>query len=217
MLMISPDLFYERELKGKSSSQILSKIRGLKNVIGELKNIIEKPLSFYNIDNNSIHAELTFYKMYLEKAKEALHEVGVEYQPSKAEKRALKIDERISYLSELVYSIGGFFEGYTTFTIRFCEEYMEVKKEVSYDENSVEVKKVSYPKSKEAFLNELRDIHFGEWKSRYDDFNVLDGTQWILKMYFSKNYRKLSFSGSNSYPYNFNEFCDLIIKNISEK
>lgn len=36
-MMISPEMYYEMELKGKSADEIQSKIRGLKNKIGRLK------------------------------------------------------------------------------------------------------------------------------------------------------------------------------------
>lgn len=40
-MMISPEMFYEIELKGKSADEIQAKIRGLKNKMGRLKSDIE--------------------------------------------------------------------------------------------------------------------------------------------------------------------------------
>lgn len=40
-MMISPEMFYEMELKGKSAEAIQAKIRGLKNKMGRLKSDIE--------------------------------------------------------------------------------------------------------------------------------------------------------------------------------
>ena len=42
-MMISPEGYYEMNLKGKSEKEIRSAIRGLKNEIGHLKNIMEHP------------------------------------------------------------------------------------------------------------------------------------------------------------------------------
>ena len=42
-MMISPEYYYEEYLKGKNEKQILSAIRGLKNHIGYLKNVMENP------------------------------------------------------------------------------------------------------------------------------------------------------------------------------
>lgn len=42
-MMISPESYYEMNLKGKTAEQIMSAIRGLKNEIGHLKNVMEHP------------------------------------------------------------------------------------------------------------------------------------------------------------------------------
>ena len=42
-MMISPETYYEMNLKGKTAEQIMSAIRGLKNEIGHLKNLMEHP------------------------------------------------------------------------------------------------------------------------------------------------------------------------------
>ncbi len=42
-MMISPEVYYEEQLKGKTKEQIISAIRGLKQEIGRLKNIMESP------------------------------------------------------------------------------------------------------------------------------------------------------------------------------
>ena len=47
-------------------------------------------------------------------------------------------------------------------------------------------------------------IRIHEWKRRYKDPDILDGTQWSL-MVFMKDEREACISGSNSYPPNFNE------------
>ena len=44
-MMLSPESYYELHLKGMSEKEILSVIRGLKNQIGHLKNIMEHPQS----------------------------------------------------------------------------------------------------------------------------------------------------------------------------
>ncbi|MEB3429252.1 hypothetical protein VLK81_04330 [Citroniella saccharovorans] len=127
-----------------------------------------------------------------------------------AAQRAAKIDDSIPYLSNLVFSIGGYFDGHVTTTITFYDECMKVKKEHPYDKESVEEQTVDYPDSKESFMQALQDLHFGKWKSRYDNPEVQDGTQWSLELHFSNGQRTVSFSGSNAYPDNFDDFCSLI-------
>lgn len=217
-MMISPELFYDQELKGKSLSQILSKIRGLKNEIGRLKNLIESP--DYNgliVGYPTLHTQLGCNQLYLEKAKEALSEAGGTYHPSKAEQRAAKIDGSIPYLSNLVFSIGGYFDGHVTTTIAFYDECMKVNKEHLYELESDEEQTVDYPDNKESFMQALQDLHFGEWKSQYVNLGVLDGTQWSLELHFSNGQRTVSFSGSNAYPYNFDDFCSLIGERSDEE
>ena len=42
-MMISPEVYYEEQLKGKTKEQIMRFIRGLKQEIGHLKNMMESP------------------------------------------------------------------------------------------------------------------------------------------------------------------------------
>lgn len=216
-MMISPEVFYEIELKGKSSSQILSQIRALKKEIRRLQDLIESPdYNTHVIANPTPRTQILCNRLYLEKAKEALAESGGTYQPSKAEQRAMSIDNSIPYLTKLVLSFGGYLYGHTTIMIAFAEECMKVTKEKRFEMNPHETKNVAYPENKGRYLERLQDIYFGEWKSMYEDIEGLDGTQWELNLYFSNGHEKVSFFGSNAYPYNFDEFCSLIDENIDE-
>ena len=42
-MLISPECYYENNLKGKSKEEIMTSIRGLKQKIGSLKNEMENP------------------------------------------------------------------------------------------------------------------------------------------------------------------------------
>ena len=42
-MMISPEWYYEENLKGKTAKEIMTAIRGLKKQIGHLKNVMEHP------------------------------------------------------------------------------------------------------------------------------------------------------------------------------
>ena len=61
------------------------------------------------------------------------------------------------------------------------------------------------------FLRKLWDIHMGEWKKEYINPDVLDGTQWSVEIRYNDG-KECHFSGSNMYPYNFNEFLELMRK-----
>ncbi len=53
----------------------------------------------------------------------------------------------------------------------------------------------------------LDDIKIWEWKKEYIDPNILDGTQWEIKI--SNSYKKIKSYGSNKFP-NKKKFNDLI-------
>lgn len=85
-MMISPESYYETKIKGKSEKEIRSTIRGLKNEIGHLKNIIEHPeYSSKPLNHPSEDVRIWFDKMYLGQAKKALLEMGATYVPSQEE------------------------------------------------------------------------------------------------------------------------------------
>ena len=71
-----------------------------------------------------------------------------------------------------------------------------------------------YPCTKEEFLDGLRELHIGEWRSKYDlrrfGCMVLDGTQWELEIYFSNGHKPVKIYGDNAYPYNFDRFQELL-------
>ena len=117
-MMISPETYYEMNLKGKTADQIKSAIRGLKNEIGRLKNVMEHPdYGSEPVMCPSESTRLWCTREYFERAKVALAEVGGEYKPSQAELKALEFDNNFSAISEIVFTIGGYFGGYETRTI----------------------------------------------------------------------------------------------------
>ncbi|QNN61807.1 hypothetical protein H9L01_03610 [Erysipelothrix inopinata] len=65
-----------------------------------------------------------------------------------------------------------------------------------------------------AFLDELKEIKIGEWRNSYTTerfgYTIYDGTQWELEIYYCNAKGPIRFSGSNSYPYNFNKFLELL-------
>lgn len=82
-MMISSENCYEEYLREKDAKLIISIIRGLKNEMGRLKNIMEYPN--YGIESKVCPSEsvrLSCTREYLECAKQALVEVGGTYTPS---------------------------------------------------------------------------------------------------------------------------------------
>ena len=83
-MMISPDTYYEYNLKVKNLNQVMTAIRGLKKEIGRLKNCLERTFNdFPKIDiytlNPSLETQLYWTREYLKIAKKTFTELGGEY------------------------------------------------------------------------------------------------------------------------------------------
>ena len=212
-MMISPGVYYEEYLKGKNAEQIMTVIRSLKREISRLKNIIEHP-EYQCMMDPSEAVRISCNRYYLEQAKQALNKVGGIYVPTKAELKAQQFDANIPYISKIEFSVGGFFNGYEkrTYTIEGdnVNTYIEhslVLKPSNFDDNEIE--KID----KTDFLESLADLHIGEWQRSYSPrrfgYEVLDGTQWHLYVYFSNGHRTVKIEGSNAFPYNFDRLTEL--------
>ena len=213
-MMISPETYYEENLKGKTATQILFAIRGLKQEISRLKNNIENPNYLYRMDPSE-DVRLSCTRTYLEKAKQALVEASGTYVPSKAELKAEDFNANIPFISKVEFCIGGFFGGFETrtYTIEGDNIYMDDEHSLIFkpsDLGDVEIEEMD----KDSFLKGLADLHIGEWRRNYDSSRwgdtVLDGTQWHLYIYYSNGRRPVKIEGSNDYPYNFDKLQELL-------
>lgn len=149
--------------------------------------------------------------MYLDRAKQALVDVGGTYVPSKAEQKVELFDARIPAISKVIFGIGGFFGGYETCTITVDEIHIHFDVEHSLIlKPSNLLDGLDYPCDKDEFLDGLREIHIGEWRTNYMNPYVLDGTQWELTIEFSDGHKPFKSGGSNAYPYNFNALQELL-------
>ena len=214
-MMISPEGYYEMNIKGKSEKEILSAIRGLKTEIGHLKNTMEHPeYGSTPLVHPTESVRIWCTRLYLERAKQALLEIGVTYAPSQAEQKAQLFQSNIDYIKRIRFEIGGFFEGFEIYTVTVDEDH------IHYDaEHSLMLKPfnlpdtIDYPMSKAAFLDGLRDLYIGEWRHNYNPerfgYMVLDGTQWSLEIEYTNGVKTAHYYGNNSYPYNFDKFKEL--------
>ena len=123
-MMISPEGYYEMNLKGKSPSQIVTCIRGLKKEIGHCKNVLENPDDFS--EENSIFprpdTRLCCTRLYLDRAIQALKDMGVDYTPTKKEITIEQFENDLKHLYRFSFNIGGFFGGYQTYTITLKDD-----------------------------------------------------------------------------------------------
>lgn len=209
--MISPESYYDEFLKAKNAKQILTAIRGLKQEMGRLRNTMEQP-DYDSIDTicPSASTRLWCTRLYLDRAKQALIAAGGLYSPSKAEQKAELFDASIPAIRKVVFRVGGFFDGYETRTITLDEEHLHCDVEHSLIQKPSNLSDgLDYPCDKEEFLDGLRNLHIGEWRTDYMNPNILDGTQWELEIVFSDGHKPFKTGGSNAYPYNFGELQEL--------
>ena len=212
-MMIDPSTYGEMYLKGKNAAQLVTEIRRWKREIGWLKNIAENPDDRCKV-NPSEEVRISCIRKYIAVAKKALAEAGGTYTPSRAERKDEEVNANLPHLLRLELSIGGYFGGFETRTFTVCGD--TVKGDITHSM----IQKPSYlydPDDeicKEDFLEGLIDLHIGEWRRCYDPrrfgYEVMDGTQWQLDLYFSNGYRHIKIHGSNSYPYNFDKLLALL-------
>lgn len=142
-------------------------------------------------------------RLYLQKAIEALEELGVKYIPSYEEKKAAEFNENIENIIQFSLNIGGYFIGFRTYTIDISSSKAILS--VKHFKNVKE-----YPINKNIFLRDLKDIYMGEWKKSYfpEEF-IEDGYQWQISIRY-KNEKFLDYNGDNRFPYNFDDLLDCI-------
>ena len=206
-MMISQETYYEMNLKGKSQEEIMKKIRSLKIQIGQLKRSIENADDIVCEVFPGRQTRLKCYRDYLERAIQAYEEAGGEYVRSKAEQKDHDFNDALDSMSQLMFTIGGFFCGHETrtFTVSDGQVLVDVEKTmISMDKEEHD------PYRKEDFISGIKALHIGEWKRTYNDLLVMDGTQWELDIYYNNGRRPTKISGSNAYPYNFDDLKEFL-------
>lgn len=210
-MMISSETYYEIHLKGKNQQELLIAIQELKIEIEHLKNLLEQPNYHFTMHTKpSESTRLWYTRQYLERAKKAFTDIGGIYIPSQEELKAQAFDDSISVINKLIFTIGGFFNGYEThtFTIDGDHLYMDVKH--SYNPARMKSRMELDPIiTKQEFLEELFGLHLGEWRHSYRNDQICDGTQWNLEIQYSDGQEPFKVSGSNAFPFNFDELREL--------
>ena len=208
-MMISPEGYYEENLKGKTKDQIMSAIRGLKQHIGLLKNTMESPdYGQEAIVHPSEDTRIHWTREYLERAKLAYNQAGGNYTLSKLEEMAADFDSNMNSICKIIFSIGGFFGGYRSYVVELSDELRAYTK-LWEDEEPLSLLDADNDEAfiKATFIASIADLHIGEWRRRYSThrfgYTVCDGTQWELEFEYNNGHKPVRFDGDNSYPYNF--------------
>ena len=118
--------------------------------------------------------------------------------------------EAVAYseITGLTASVGGYFDGFSQVHIDFAAR--QVTWTHSLDDPEAVVSKKLTTKALDKLPDQLRNLDLLNWKRRYEDRQVLDGTQWQVEILrLGRNLRK---SGSNHYPVQWDAFCRLMQK-----
>ncbi len=99
------------------------------------------------------------------------------------------------------FQIGGYFGGYNQLVIRRMQGYSALcVLHMPIDRDSPLYIRKYGKKEWDALMNMLFNrLFIQEWKSEYDDNDILDGTQWHLKIGFTDG-KSRKIYGSNEYP-----------------
>ena len=113
----------------------------------------------------------------------------------------------IRLLDKLEFEIGGFHQGYEGILLRDNQIFFK------HDEfnNFLEPVKVVTDNEINEFLKTCDEINLWSWKKDYFNQEIMDGTQWELKIKKGGKLRGRNFSGSNSYPQPIDKFNKFII------
>jgi hypothetical protein len=119
----------------------------------------------------------------------------------------ISIDELKKKINRFYFLIGGFFGGHDSIEINIDDtpiKYIFC--------NSIKGNNDEYILSKEKwndFLEKIFNENVLNWKNKYHDNNILDGTEWKLEMEF-KDLPKFESYGSNEYPSNWKNIFTII-------
>ncbi len=201
--MISPELYYDENLKGKSAEEIMHQIRSLKKDCNKLKRELESNCLEPTIAvSPSPLTMIKVYRKYIERAKQALEEVGEKYEPTYFEKKDIAFNESLASLKSILL---------------FTENNQSSESiEISISGEKVSCNRFSFNHfnerildiSKSELIDILSEMHLGEWKRNYYNSDRFDGVRWCLDIFYTDKRRRINFSGVNEFPYNFNELAE---------
>ena len=205
--MKSVENYYEDILKGKNEHELMCIIRGLKNKIEQLKNIIEHPHYEISTDFCDEYPELYYTQSCLEKAKEALKEVGGAYEPTTEELKAQDFENNIQFINELSLCLGDSSNWHSLHTATLNGEDFHLRSQVSFMPKLASPDKDFDVVSKEYFYKKMHDLHIAEWKTNYSlnrfGYDDNENSPWDLKICFSNQHSPVEIHGAGTYPYNF--------------
>ena len=149
---------------------------------------------------SEIYSAIVVAKLYL-------YERHNEAYTKRGDERAFIFRSNLPYVSEIELHISSFFSPKQPVTITFDGDKVIKTTYEWYNEGQTVLEM-----SKDDFLANMVDLNIGYWKKDYnpDRYGCLieDGEQWSLTIKWSFG-KEMVYTGSNAYPYNFEELCAL--------
>ena len=211
-MMIGPTNYIDMSLSGKSYEEAKKEVKRLWKEITRLKKVIEEhPDSDEMMICPMPGVKISTYRDYLEAAKEYFESQGWEYELTKDEIADKEFNDRLKDVQSIEIDYGGYFGESESRKITFNGNKINVGRDIFNQIPSAKDMNRKFFKgmTKDMLLEELADLHIGEWKKEYEDPCVLDGTQWSVIFKYADG-KKRKFEGSNRYPYNFYGFLDIM-------
>ncbi len=123
--------------------------------------------------------------------------------PILIDKKTGQAEDYRDIVTSVELSVGGFFGGWTEITVKKNDEGAFVNisstRLIAPDEEFVPDHQISAAKWDELLDTLYGRMYLHEWKKKYVDLGVLDGTQWTLQVKMIGG-RKRTYEGSNDYP-----------------
>lgn len=209
--MMPLNVFKEHVLKDKTIDELYELVEGFRIEKVFLKVQKEKEnIGTFEFPSEEMIEKVDSYREYIKETYSYIEELDGKVKRADAEEVAWKFQVNLSNIQKVEYSIGGYFGGFDEYVLIFEEEQVHVtlnNSQLAFDRRNARV-------DKESFLKEFSDLHIGEWRESYLDSDygnqVLDGTSWGLKVYYSDEREFVEFGGSNAFPYNFALFNQLV-------
>ena len=120
--------------------------------------------------------------------------------------RQTAIDHAYEEIKGIKASVGGYFEGYYEVVMDFQSRKLQWKHSGAGSEQSYEM--TIGKNILDTFIEELKMLDLLNWRAKYIEPGVCDGTQWSIEII--KNSRNIKKYGENKFPEEWDEFCGAI-------
>jgi hypothetical protein len=123
------------------------------------------------------------------------------------------VNAEYAKIKGLKASVGGYFGGYYNVEVNLTNLQASWSHWVGEEEETIQ-KSIKSATAKK-FIEELKMLNLINWKAKYIEPDVLDGTHWSVEII--RDDRNLKKYGDNQFPNEWDKFCKFIKKLTGEK